>query len=517
MHYSPTKYRRVLLAMAAVMSFAYATAWAVPTLYVVEVTAPSREALTPLLEMPYIISNVRDNTATLYLSPEEYERVRAMGFKTRLMETQPDPSGASEKSTGYTTYDEIGPLLAGWEVTYPDLCQVSSLGRSVNGRELWTIKITREPGLPADKPAVKYVSTLHGDEPVGTEMCLYFAEELLTGYESDAYIRDLLARTVIWLVPLANPDGHVNYTRVNANGWDLNRSFPTYSVDYLETWFDTGELGDAGRQPEVTLLMQWHAAVPGALSANFHTGALVANYPYDNEPGIPSGAEAPSPDDDVFQYISLEYATRNQPMYNSPVFPQGIVNGSRWYSITGGMMDWNYRFLGCPEVTFELSNIKKPNGTYLPQLWLENRDAMYAYAETAHLGIRGLVLDRNTGEALWAKVRVAERDQPVFTAPLVGNYHRLLLPGTYNLVYEAPEYITYYRDGIPVQEGPAVRVNVTLSDGDLNYDGSVNSRDAQCAVDAVLGRKVTYDADVDGRGLSATDIQAVINKGESRQ
>ncbi len=506
-----SKYGVALLAVVTAISFVYADD-GVPVLYVVEVTASTRESLNPLLEMPYIISNVRGNTATLYLSPEDYERVRAMGFKTRLIEKQPDASNANKKSIGYIAYDDIGPLLSGYESSYPDLCQVSSLGQSVKGRELWAIKITEHPDLPADKPTVKYVSSLHGDEPVGMQMCLYFVEELLYEYESNAYIRDLLGRTIIWLVPLANPDGYVNYTRVNANGWDLNRSFPTYSIDYLETWYDTGALGDAGYQPEVALLMQWHAAVPGALAANFHTGALVANYPYDNDPGIPSGVEAPSPDDDEFRYISLQYSSNNPPMYASTAFPQGITNGSAWYSITGGMMDWNYRYLGCPEVTLEVSNIKWPNASYLPQLWLDNRDAMFAYAETAHIGIRGLTLDRNTGEALWSKVRVSDRVQAVFSNPEVGNYHRLLLPGVYDLIFEAHTYITYHVDGITVAAGPASRVNVTLSDGNLNYDGGVDNLDVQCAVDAVLGRTLTFDADVDGRGVSATDIQAIINR-----
>lgn len=479
--------------------------------YVVEVTAPSPEALHTLVTMPVIVDNVEDLTATLYLTEEEYGQIQALGYPVRLLEIQPDPL-FNEKASGYVTYDEIGPLLTGYAENYPQLCQVSSLGQSVKGRELWAIKITHNPDVPADKPVVKFVSTLHGDEPVGTQMCLYFAEELLTEYENDSYIQELLDQTVIWLVPLANPDGFVNGTRVNANGWDLNRSFPIYSIDYTSTWYDTGVLGDTGRQPEVGHLMRWHAAIPGALAANFHTGSLVANYPYDNEPGIPSGSEAISPDDDVFQYLSLEYSTRNYPMYNSTVFAQGITNGSAWYSITGGLMDWDYRFLGCPEITFELSNIKRPAPSYLPQLWMDNRDAMFAYVEAAHIGIRGLILDRNSGTALWTKVSVSDRTQPVFSDPDFGDYHRLLLPGTYHLAFSSEGYISYFVDAVTVEEGAATRVDITLSDGDINDSGTVDAHDVQSEVDAILGRSVSFDADVNGRGLTATDIQAVINQ-----
>jgi hypothetical protein len=309
-----------------------------------------------------------------------------------------------------------------------------------------------------------------------------------------------------------NPDGSVLGTRANANGWDLNRSFPVFPTDYSGFWYDAESLGDAGRQPEVAHIMRWNANVPGALAANFHAGVLVVNYPYDNIPGIPSQVEAPRPDDDVFRYISLEYSRHNTPMYNNWAFPQGITNGSLWYSITGGMMDWHYRFIGCPEVTLEISNVKRPAASALQQLWLDNRGAMLAYIETALIGVRGLVRDRNTDTAIWAKIMTTGREQPVFSNPAFGNYHRLLVPGEYDLSFHADGYISYYVDDISVESGPATRVNVPLSDGDINGDSMIDASDIQLAVDAVLGRPITVDADVDGRGFSATDIQAVINK-----
>jgi len=202
-------------------------------------------------------------------------------------------------------------------------------------------------------------------------------------------------------------------------------------------------------------------------------------------------------------------------MYTGGSFPQGIVNGSYWYSITGGMMDWNYRFMGCPEVLVELSYTKKPLPSTLPQYWAENRDSMYAYAETAHIGIRGLTLDRNTDAPVWSKVLLAGNAQPVFSNADFGNYHKLVLAGTYNVSFQAEGYINYYVDNVVVHDGPATRVDVEMSDGDINADGAVNSSDIQLAVDAALGRTIAYNGDVDGRGFSATDIQAVINRQES--
>ena len=483
-----------------------------PPIYVVDVTAPSLEALQDLVAMPYSVSHVAHNTATLYLSAQEYAEVSALGYPTQLLEIERAAPRSGDKEEAYIDYEELGPILANYEQQYPDLCRVYTLGQSVRNREIWAIKITVDPDTPADKPVVKFVSTIHGNEPVGTMFCLNFAEELLADYDSNPYIQDLLNRTVFWLVPIANPDGYYLGVRFNINVIDLNRNFPIYGKDYVDTWYESDDLGDGGREIEVSHLMRWHAQEPSTIAANLHGGALVANYPYDNDPRVLSGSEAKSPDDDLFKFISLQYSSNNPPMYSSTAFYQGIVNGSRWYSITGGMMDWHYRFLGCPEITLEISLVKNPAPAQLPQLWQDNRDSFFAYSEMAHIGIRGLCLDRNGDVPPWTKVMVSGRDQPVFSNPSFGDYHRLLLPGTYSLSFSAPGYITYFVDDITVEEGPATRVDLSLSTGDIDGSGTIDDTDIQWVVDALLGRAIPYDADVNGRGMSPTDVQAVNNR-----
>ncbi len=488
-----------------------------PPVTVYEVDLPDAAALVTLTQSGLDVANVEGLTATVYVREDEQGLLASFGWPARVVEIQPGP--ANEKLVnGYRSNPDIAAQFAAWFQAYPNLCRYESIGKSVNNQDLWAIKITQNPDTVADKPSVCYISTIHGDEPIGTDLCLRFCELLLSYYGTDAGITAFVNSTVIWVLPLMNPDGMDNRTRYNANNADLNRSFPVYATNFTTTLFDGERLGDAGRQPEVAAVMNWYAEQGFTLAANLHAGSQVVNYPYDNIPGVSSGSSAICPDDALFQNLSLRYATLNVSMHASTEFTNGITNGCAWYILVGGLQDWSYRFLGSLHVTIELSYTKWPSAITLNGYWLNNRAAMLAYLKAVHMGVRGLVTDRVTGTGVESKVMVQDNAEPMFGHPGLGNYHRPLLAGTYNLSWSAPGYITYHVDNIAVTSDTETRVDVGLSNGDVNGDGQVNSVDLQLVINAVLGRTsaVTVDADVDGRGVTATDVQAVVNMALNR-
>lgn len=370
--------------------------------------------------------------------------------------------------------------------------------------------ITDDPNIQEDEPEFKYISTMHGDEPLGTEMCLYFIDMLLTTYDSNDRVAELVDNTAIWVVPLMNPDGLEANSRYNANGYDLNRTFPTYPGNFTGTMFDGEPLGDGGRPVEVRRVMQWTAENSFVLSANLHTGALVVNYPYDDDGK--GSVDSPTPDDLLFEDISRRYSVHNVPMWNNPQFADGITNGAAWYSITGGMQDWNYRYASCNDVTIELSNNKEPPTSQIPTFWNNNRESMLSYAEAVHIGVRGIVTDRSTGQPVWAEVRIEGNSHPVFTDADVGDYHRMLLPGTYNLIFDAPGYAQLLIENITVTAGPATRLDVELASVDLDDDGDVDLGDfaefAPCW--RQVGCGLCEEADFTGDGnVGPDDLRAL--------
>lgn len=143
-------------------------------------------------------------------------------------------------------------------------------------------------------------------------------------------------------------------------------------------------------------MMDWIAKVPFVLSANLHGGALVANYPYDSGPDSVSNTANLSPDNDVFKMLASTYSNSHPRMHLGepcpPIkaysksfleerFPNGITNGAAWYSVSGGMQDYNYLHSNDFEITLELGCVKFPNASDLPNYWLENREALLRFIE----------------------------------------------------------------------------------------------------------------------------------------
>ena len=77
--------------------------------------------------------------------------------------------------------------------------------------------------------------------------------------------------------------------------------------------------------------MKWIQSRPYVLSANFHGGDVVANYPYDGNAQRASGRYTGAPDDALFVAISRTYAQNHAFMSRSSSFPGGITNGADWY------------------------------------------------------------------------------------------------------------------------------------------------------------------------------------------
>ncbi len=418
-----------------------------PVLMRIDIT--DRDSIEQLLKMNLDITTVRPGEyAEAYLVSKERLEVLTEGFNIypivdtskEYLETigkQGFVPAPGREWTSYPTFSQMATWLQGMETSYPGLCDLFSIGQSTNGRDLWVMKISDNAGVEEAEPEVRFCSSMHGDEITGMIMCLNMIEHLLVNYGSDPDITALVNGREIFLMPLMNPDGYVAGTRYNAQGQDLNRSFPDFIDDPDNT--------PAGRPTEVQLMMNWQLDHNFVISVSYHGGALVVNYPYDCTWDY-------CPDDTFFYNMSLGYSSRNLPMYNSTSFTDGVVRGVAWYLIYGGIQDWAYWWYADMLVTIEVSNDKNPPTSQLATFWDQNRDAMLYFIDLSGKGITGTVTDSVSGLPLAADINVAgiTMNRPVYTDPDHGNYVRPLYAGSYNVTYSAPGYYDQTLNSVPV-------------------------------------------------------------------
>ena len=134
--------------------------------------------------------------------------------------------------------------------------------------------------------------------------------------------------------------------------------------------------------------MDWSETHKVEMSLSIHGGALVVNYPLD---GPTSNIYSGSKHDEYFKYISKQYVENNR-NFNSP-FKDGVTNGAQWYSLFGGMQDWQYIYKNSFEITLELSNEKLVNESDLQKYWNDNINSFINSIKLLHIGLKGIVTD----------------------------------------------------------------------------------------------------------------------------
>lgn len=323
---------------------------------------------------------------------------------------------------------------------------------------------------------------MHGNEVVGRELILLLAKYLCENYQIDDRITKLIDTTRIHLMPTMNPDGYVLSTegdpaqlvgRTNINQIDLNRNFPDQ--------YGTNKF-NANPEPETIAVMNWTLSLPFVLSANLHGGSLVANYPYDDSAKdfLPNGDRHrtvfnPTPDNQMFEFLARTYANAHPKMHlgsDCPLFkehfPEGITNGAAWYSVTGGMQDWNYVFAGVFELTLEVSCNKYPLAKELVTYWDDNRESLLKYIEQVHRGAHGFIKSSIGTPIANAAVTVGNVTHVNYSWKN-GEYWKLLLLGRYNVTVEADGYETQTQEIDITSDQPEVRLDFTLMRDDPQH------------------------------------------------
>jgi len=415
------------------------------------------------------IDNVIGTEVYAYANQKGLEKLKGLGYEIEVLPNpgtliKPKMANTIEKMKdwdNYPTYETYISMMYQFATDYPGICMVENVGYSQEGREILFAKISDNVNIEENEPEFMYTAQIHGDELVTYIMMLRLIDYLLTNYGTDPEVTDLVDNIEIWINPLANPDGTYhggNNTvygaqRFLANGVDPNRNFPDP---------DDGPHPDGNPYaPETIIMMDFADAHSFVHSANFHSGAEVVNYPWDTW-------QKRHADNMWYQLISHAYADTvhaNAPAGYMDGFDNGITNGYDWYTIAGGRQDYMNYWHGCKEVTIELSNDKFLSESQLSAHWNYNKRSFLNYIENVLYGIRGVVTD-TYGNPLFAKITIIGHDfdnSEVFTDPDVGDYYRMCMPGTYDLLIESEGYYPKTIENVVVIEGQQTIASAQLT------------------------------------------------------
>ncbi len=109
---------------------------------------------------------------------------------------------------------ELNALLKSWTSKHPQLTKLINIGKSSGKNDLFILRIAAEKKgspEPDSRPAIFVSANLEGVHLVGTEAALMLIEKLLTKYNSDEKIAELLEKRTVYVAPLLNPDAAQNY------------------------------------------------------------------------------------------------------------------------------------------------------------------------------------------------------------------------------------------------------------------------------------------------------------------
>lgn len=437
--------------------------------FILKGAAPDAEKLTRIIS----IDNVINGDIYAYASLKEFEALKNQYSYPFYQLPKPSELYNVEMSGStrdilewnyYPTYSAYLQLMQDFSTNYPDICDIDTIGVTTEDRLIIVARISDNVGIEEDEPEFLYTSSIHGDETTGYILTLHLIDYLLQNYGTDERITNMVNSLDIWINPLANPDGTyaggnntVNgATRYNANNVDLNRNYPDP---------DDGPHPDGNNwQVETMAFMDFAEQHDFTMAANFHGGAEVVNYPWDTWVHVTA-------DDAWWKFVSREYADTCHVYAPSGYMDDlinGITNGYAWYTITGGRQDYMNYFQQCREVTLEVSNTKLLQTNQLINHWNYNYRSMLNYMEETLYGVRGIVSDSITGEPVSAQVYIAGHDEDssmVFTSMPVGNYHRLLKAGTYNLTFFGEGYTPRTIKNIVVNDKQSTILNVRLWNG----------------------------------------------------
>ena len=146
-----------------------------------------------------------ENYAQVVVTQSELTEINRRGFVTEIIGS---PNRDNLVDSEYHTYEQMLALMDSLANAYPNITHLDTIGESQQfGYLIQAIKISDNPDMEEDEPAILFDGLHHAREPVGMESCLAIMDHLLSNYGVDTQVTNWVDSSEIWIIPMLNPEG----------------------------------------------------------------------------------------------------------------------------------------------------------------------------------------------------------------------------------------------------------------------------------------------------------------------
>ncbi len=398
-----------------------------------------------------LVNYVDDAGVVAEASADEQSALRALGLTATVL--TPDITGVYEANFRagldlgqYLTYQAFIDTMRTIAQNNPSICKLETLGTSYGGRQLLIMKVSDNPLVHENEPAIHFDGDIHGDEKIGWAVAFEMLKYLVSRYGTDTLVTRLVDTREIWLHPMYNPDGYNAASRYNGHTVDLNRNWGWM-------WGNESPMGASPfSEPENQAVLAHIWRHPFVMFVSFHAGTEFISYPWSYSPD-----SLPVPENRHMLFLSNRYFVPT----NYEV-GQGYMG---MYAINGSTKDFDFGGAGMMGWSIEVHYSKTPAASQIDPTFNKNRPAMLEFFHRAGQGIHGTVTDAGTGKPVLAQVLVGSSAWPSHNDTALGDFHRFFLPGTYNVTFRAPGYrdTTFANVVVPATGDSSVTLDVELT------------------------------------------------------
>jgi carboxypeptidase T len=292
-----------------------------------------------LKENEYDVTGVNYKTGHIeaLLTPAELRKIEALETKIEFSFPQTLLAGPDKE---YKSPEEIEEFIQEMHGRYPDITAIKSIGKSLEGRDIWAIKISDNAKLDEKEPTILVNGMHHAREVMTPEITTDMIEYLLTNYKSNDEVTHWVDSTEIWIIPMLNVDGNnkvwegSSMWRKNTRGGfgvDINRNYPYGWNSCKGSSENKGAQDYRGEapasEPETQAMMNLVAEIKPVMNISYHSYSEIVIYPYGCRPNR-------TPSEEAVEQIGAEIGKLLD-----------YKPGTAWellYNADGGDIDWMY-------------------------------------------------------------------------------------------------------------------------------------------------------------------------------